>query len=260
MVHIIPLSIAQRRLDTGNAPKYPQGSPVSGAMQGLGEHLSAVAERYQQMKDQQEAFDGELARRRFNGQIAQAEDEVAANAPADGAGLHETMCGQVDPYSGRVVKAGLFDTLFDDALPDMPESQRAGFARQKEALRAVGALRMAQRQLQRRKDYEQAETTTVLQAITTANPDDIISFETARQDGLDLISKRGLDPQIRQQVVKDWFGAAAKAIRGADCQGSETRSGDIWCRDAGLRQRCLRRYACSRHLRLEQFRGGCQEM
>ncbi|MER8446108.1 hypothetical protein NKH52_23225 [Mesorhizobium sp. M1066] len=73
---------------------------------------------------------------------------------------------------------------------------------------------MAQRQLQRRQDYEQTETTTVLQATATAiasgDPDDIISFETARQDGLDLISKRGLDPQIRQQVVKDWFGTAAK--------------------------------------------------
>ncbi|WP_292681401.1 hypothetical protein [Mesorhizobium sp.] len=215
MVSIIPLSIAQRRLDTGNAAQYPQGSPIGGAMQGLGDQFSAVAERYQQMKDQQEAFDAELERRRFNGRIAQAEDEVAANVPPDGAGLHEAMYGQVDPRSGQVVKSGLFDTLFDDALPGMPESQRANFAGQKEAMRVVGARRMAQRQLQQRKDYEQVETTTVLQAITTAigkaDPDDTVSFETARQDGLDLISKRGLDPQIRQQVVKDWVSTAAKA-------------------------------------------------
>ncbi|ESY92419.1 hypothetical protein [Mesorhizobium sp. LNHC209A00] len=91
MVHVIPLSIAQRRLDTGNAPQYLQRSPIGGGMQGLGDHLSAVAERYQQMRDEQEEFDAELARRRFNGQIAQAEDEVTANAPADGAGLHEAM-------------------------------------------------------------------------------------------------------------------------------------------------------------------------
>ncbi|OBQ66945.1 hypothetical protein [Mesorhizobium loti] len=57
MVHVIPLSIVRRRLDTGSTPQYPQGSPIGGAMQGFGEHLSAVAERYQQMKDQQEAFD-----------------------------------------------------------------------------------------------------------------------------------------------------------------------------------------------------------
>ncbi|RUU88986.1 hypothetical protein EOB59_20605, partial [Mesorhizobium sp. M7A.F.Ca.MR.176.00.0.0] len=214
MVHIIPLSIGQRRLDTGNAAQYPQGSPIGGAMQGLGDQFSAVAERYQQMKDQQEAFDAELARRRFNGRIAQAEDEAAANAPPDGSGLHETMYGQVDPRNGQVVKSGLFDTLFDDALPGMPESQRINFARQKEAMRAVGALRMAQRQLQRRKDYEQAEVDTALKtsaiAIGKANPDDTITFEAARQEGLDLIDNMGLDPGIRQQKVKDWFGTAAK--------------------------------------------------
>ncbi|UDL89508.1 hypothetical protein LGH82_31400 [Mesorhizobium sp. PAMC28654] len=214
MVHIIPLSIAQRRLDTGNAVQYPQGSPIGGAMQGFGDQLSAVAERYQQMKDQQEAFDAELARRRFNGQVAQAEDEVAANAPADGSGLHETMYGQVDPRSGRVVKTGLFDTLFDDALPNMPASQRAAFAMQKEPMRMVGARRMAQRQRQSRQDYEQAEVDTVLKtraiAIGQANPDDAMSFEAARQEGLDLIAKMGLDPGIRQQKVKDWFSTAAK--------------------------------------------------
>jgi len=37
MVHIIPLSIAQRRLDTGNAPQYPQGSSIGGhAMHVIG--------------------------------------------------------------------------------------------------------------------------------------------------------------------------------------------------------------------------------
>ncbi|TIS96009.1 hypothetical protein, partial [Mesorhizobium sp.] len=181
----IPLQLAQRRLDTGNAVQYPQGSPVGAAMQGFGDELSAVAERHQQMKEQHEAFDAELARRRFNGQIAQAEDEVAANAPADGSGLHEAMYGQVDPRTGQAVKPGLFDTLFDAALPNMPENQRANFARQKEVMRRVGGLRMAQRQLQRRQDYEQAQVDTVLQtnaiAIGNANPDDIVTFEAARQ-------------------------------------------------------------------------------
>ncbi|WP_206532020.1 MULTISPECIES: hypothetical protein [unclassified Mesorhizobium] len=214
MVHIIPLSIAQRRLDTGSAPQYPGGSPIGGAMQGLGDQFSAIAGRYQQMKDQQEAFDAELARRRFDTQIAQAEDEVTANAPADGSGLHEAMYGQVDPYNGRVVEAGLFDTLFDGALPGMPESQRINFARQKEAMRAVGARRMAVRQLQQRKDYEQAQVDTALKttaiAIGNADPDDPVTFEAARQEGLDLTDKMGLDPGIRQQKVKDWFGTAAK--------------------------------------------------
>ncbi|TIW59350.1 MAG: hypothetical protein E5V48_17940, partial [Mesorhizobium sp.] len=214
MVHIIPLSVGQRRLDTGNAVQYPQGSPIGGAMQGLGDHLSALAERHQQMKDQQEAFDAELARRQFNGQIAQAEDEVTANAPADGAGLHETMYGQVDPLNGRVVRTGLFDKLFAAALPNIPESQRANFARQKEVMRTTGALRMAQRQRQQRRDYEQAEVDTALKtsaiAIGNADPDDHVSFEAARQQGLGLIDKMGVDPGIKQQMVKDWYGTAAK--------------------------------------------------
>ncbi|CCV15004.1 hypothetical protein [Mesorhizobium sp. STM 4661] len=211
----IPLQLAQRRLDTGTVVQYPNGSPIGAAMQGFGDELSAVAERYQQMKEQQEAFDAELARRRFNSQIAQAEDEVTATAPADGGGLHEAMYGQVDPRNGQAVKPGLFDKLFDAALPNMPESQRANFARQKEALRAVGARRMAVRQYQRRQDYEQAQVDTVLKtsaiAIGNANPDDPVTFEAARQEGLDLIDKMGLDPGIRQQKVKDWFNTAAKA-------------------------------------------------
>ena len=198
MVHIIPLSVGQRRLDTGSAVQYPQGSPIGGAMQGLGDHLSALAERYQQMKDQQDAFDAEIARRRFNAEIAQAEDDATANAPADGSGLHEAMYGQIDPYNGRVVKTGLFDQLFDAFLPSMPASQRASFIREKPTMREVGAMRMAGRQLQRRKDYEKAAVDTTLTtnaiAIGKADPDDLVTFEAARQQGLDLIDKMGSIP------------------------------------------------------------------
>ncbi|MER9306599.1 hypothetical protein [Mesorhizobium sp. M0496] len=211
----IPLQIAQRRLDTGNAVQYPQGSPIGGAMQGLGDKLSAVAERYQQMKDQQEAFDAELARRRFNGRIAQAEDEVAANAPADGAGMHDTMYGQVDPRTGRVLERGLFDTLFDDALADMPGSQRASFAGQKEAMRAVRARPMAQRQQTRRDGYELAECTKVdnisTSSIAQSDPNDTANFEAIRQSGFDLIAKIG-NPILRQTAEATWRGNTAKAL------------------------------------------------
>ncbi|ESY92426.1 HNH endonuclease signature motif containing protein [Mesorhizobium sp. LNHC209A00] len=215
MVHIIPLSVGQRRLDTGNAPQYPQGSPVGGAMQGQGDGLSALAEHYRQMTERQEAFDAELARRRFNGQIAQAEDEATANAPPDGGGLHEAMYGLVDPRNGRAVKSGLFDTLFDAALPGMPETQRATFAGQKEAMRATGSLRMARRQLQRRDDYELAEWTKVdtmsTAAIANGDPNDTANFEAIRQSGFDLIAKIG-NPLIRQTAEAAWRTNTAKAL------------------------------------------------
>ncbi|CCV07984.1 hypothetical protein MESS2_670002 [Mesorhizobium metallidurans STM 2683] len=123
----IPLQLAQRRLDTGNVVSYPAGPPVGEAMQNFGDELSAVAERYRQQKEQQEAFDAEIVRRRLNEQVAQAEDEAVQNAPADGRGLHDSMYGQVDPRTGRVVKPGLFDELFDSTLPKVSEGQRANF-------------------------------------------------------------------------------------------------------------------------------------
>ena len=210
----IPLHVARRRLDTGNVVSYPDGSPVGRAMQGFGDELSAVAEHYRQMKERQEAFDADLARRRFNGRIAQAEDEVVANAPADGAGLHDTMYGRVDPRNGRVVKPGLFDTLFDDALPNLPESQRAGFARQKEVLRAAGSARMAAKQQARRDDYELAEWTKVqdasLVAIAQSDPADTSTFEAIRQSGLDLIGKMG-NPVARQAAEAAWRSNTANA-------------------------------------------------
>ncbi|MER9880634.1 glucosaminidase domain-containing protein [Mesorhizobium sp. M0118] len=210
----IPLQLAQRRLDTGNAAQYPQGLPIGGAMQDLGGELSAVAERFQQRKEQQEAFDTEIARRRMMDQIVQAEADVAANAAPDGAGLHDAMYGQVDPRNGRVVKPGLFDTLFDDALPKIPESQRADFARQKKTLRETGSLRMAARQLQRRKDYEQNQWSEVqrveLDAIAQSNPNDAVAFEAARRRGLDILDRMGLEPQGKLQAEAAWRESTAK--------------------------------------------------
>lgn len=180
--------------------------------------------------ERQEAFDAELARRRFNGRIAQAEDEVAANTPADGAGMHEAMYGQMDPRNGRVVKTGLFDTLFASALPDMPESQRANFARQKEALRAVGSLRMARRQLQRRDDYELDEWTKVdnisTSAIAKSDPNDTANFAVIRQSGFDLIAKIG-NPLARQTAEVAWRTNTAKALVQAMIAQDPKRAGEV---------------------------------
>ncbi|MCA0057910.1 MULTISPECIES: hypothetical protein [unclassified Mesorhizobium] len=211
----IPLQLAQRRLEAGNGVSYPEGSPAGRAMQDLGDELSAVAERYRQMKERQEAFDAELARRRFADRIAQAEDDVAANAPADGSGLHDAMYGEVDPRSGQVVKPGLFDRLFDEALPEIPESRRAAFARQKEPMRAAGSPRMAQRQQEQRDEYELAEWAKVdtmsTSSIAKGDPNDIGAFEAIRQNGSDLIAKIG-NPVIRQAAEVAWRSNTAKAL------------------------------------------------
>ncbi|WP_181182583.1 hypothetical protein [Mesorhizobium sp. B3-1-9] len=215
MVHIIPLFVGERRLDTGNAVQYPDSSPVGEAMQQFGDRWQAAAERYEQRKAQQQAFDTEIAARRLNGELAQAEAETVANAPADGAGLHEAMYGQVDPYTGQVVKTGLFDTLFGNFLKQAPPELRAGLASRKEALREAGAIRLALQQNQRRKQYEQDQVSEVqtaeLRNIAQNDPNDTAAFDASRQAGLDLLAKMDLDPQIRLQAEADWRASTAKA-------------------------------------------------
>ncbi|WP_137935466.1 hypothetical protein [Mesorhizobium comanense] len=215
MVHVIPLSVGQRRRDAGNPVQGADSPPPGEAVQPLDDEWQALAGHYQLRQAQQQAFDTEIAARRLNGELAQAEADAVANAAADGAGLHDAMYGQLDPRTGQVVKTGLFDTLFDDFVKQAPAELRPGLASRKPALREAGSIRMALQQNQRRRDYEQAEVDTALKtgaiAIGNADPDDHVAFEAARQEGLDLIDKMGVDPGIRQQMAKEWFGTAAKA-------------------------------------------------
>jgi hypothetical protein len=215
MVHIIPLSIAQRRLDTGNAAQYLDSSPVGAAIQQLGDEWQAVAERHEQRMAQQRAFDTEIAARKLNDELAKAEADAVTNAPADGAGLHDAMYGRVNPHTGQVVKTGLFDTLFPNFLKQVPPELRAGLASRKEALREAGSWRMAARQLQRRDDYEWTEWSQVeneyTSAIAQSDPKDTANFEAIRQRGLDLISKIG-SPLARHMAEAAWKSNAAKAL------------------------------------------------
>lgn len=211
----IPLQLAQRRLDTGNVVSYPGGSPVGAAMQGFGAELSAVAERFRQQKQQQDAFDAEVIGRELSGQIARAEDEAVQNAPADGRGLHDSMYGQIDPRSNGVVKSGLFDKIFDSYVPKVPDSERANFIRQKEALRLAGSARMAARQHARRQDYEQTEWSKAQEGYTSiiaqSDPDDTAAFEAIRQSGFDFIAKMG-NPVARHLAKIGWRNSTAKAL------------------------------------------------
>ncbi|MEZ2329965.1 hypothetical protein AB6802_09590 [Mesorhizobium sp. RCC_202] len=215
MVHVIPILTGERRLDTGNPVQYPDSSPVGEAVAQFGDRWQAAAERYEQRKAQQQAFDTEIAARRLNGEIAKAEADAVANAPADGAGLHDAMYGQVDPRTGQVVRTGWFDTLFGNFLNQVPDDLRPGLAARKEALRAVGGRRMAGQQLQRRKQYEQDQVSEVqtaeLNNIAQSDPNDQAAFDASRQTGLDLLAKMDLDPGIRLQAEAAWRAGTAKA-------------------------------------------------
>lgn len=194
----IPLQLAQRRLDSGSVVSYPDSSPVGAAMQGFGDELAAVAERFRQRKQQQDAFDAEVIGRELNGQIAQAEKEAIQNAPADGRGLRDAMYGQA---RNGVCQARPIRQDLRRHRAKMPESERASFIRQKEALRLAGSARMAAQQYARRQDYEQAEWSKAqaaeLNAIAQSDRDDTATFEAIRQSGFDFIAKMG-SPVARQ--------------------------------------------------------------
>lgn len=211
----IPLQLAQRRLDTGTVASYPNGSPVGAAMQGFGDELSAIAERFKLQKQQQDAFDADIIGRELNARIAHAEAVAVQTAPADGGGLHDFMYGQLDPRSDGVVRPGLFDQIFDDTAAKVPEGERANFLAQKQALRLAGSARMAAQQHARRQNYEQAEWSKVEDGYTSAiaqgDPDDTGTFEAIRQSGLELIGKMG-NPVARQAAEADWRSNTAKAL------------------------------------------------
>ena len=128
MVHIIPLFTNQRRPDAGNALPPEAAGP-------LDPYWQEVADHYARRMARQQSFDTEIAARRLDGEIASAEADTVANVPADGEGLHHAMYGEVDPFNGRVVLKGRFDTLFDNFLKQAPPELRAGLASRKPALR-----------------------------------------------------------------------------------------------------------------------------
>ena len=209
MAHVIPFSVGERRPEPGHAA--PDAAPTG----PLDPYWQAVAEHYERRMAQQQGFDTEIAARRLDGEIATAEADSAANAPANGEGLHHAMYGEVDPHSGRVVVKGRFDALFDDFLKQTPPELRAGLASRKPALRAAGSTRMAMRQLERRNQYEQdhlaAAQAEELDSIAKSDPDDHAAFDAARQAGLDLIGKMNLDAERRQNAEAAWRNRAATA-------------------------------------------------
>ncbi|TPI47420.1 hypothetical protein FJW05_10575 [Mesorhizobium sp. B2-9-1] len=207
MVHIIPLFTDQRRPNAGKGAPDVSAGP-------LDPYWQEVAAHYERRMAQQQAFDTEIAARRLHGEIASAEADTVANAPADGEGLHHAMYGEVDPHTGRVVLKGRFDTLFDNFLKQAPAELRAGLASRKPALREAGSVRMAMQQLQRRAQYEQDQLAAAqaeeLDTIAKSDPDDHAAFDASRHAGLDLIAKMNLDPESRLQAEAAWRESTAR--------------------------------------------------
>lgn len=216
---LIPRTIAQRSLDTGNVVQYPSGTPVGDAIQRAGSTLQGVAERFKQAKEKKDGFDAALLEDQMLADTQQMELDAERNAPADGSGLHDSVYGEITVGPNgqeQVAKPGAFDKLFENYLSRVPESKREEFAAKRELYRQRGSVRLGTAQYKAQQDYYKLEIqksqNNVINAISLMDPNDNATFETYRNNVLELIDKSDL-PAIERDIAKaNWEANAATAL------------------------------------------------
>jgi len=212
----IPRTIASRSLDTGSVVSYPSGSPIGSAIEGLGNSIQNVAERFKQKQDQKDNFDATIRENELMADIARQEDEAVRTAPADGSGIHDSVYGEIDPVTQQPVRPGSYDKVFDSYLERVPESKRAEFAAKRELYRMKGSNRLAGEQYKSEQAYYKVEIQKTQNDITNqmamGDPNDTATFETFKQQGLDIIDKSGL-PALEKDVAKvNWQANADETL------------------------------------------------
>jgi len=212
----IPRQIASRSLDTGSVVSYPSGSPIGSAIEGLGNSIQNVAERFRQKQDQKDNFDATIRENEMLADIARQEDDAVRNAPIDGAGIHDSVYGEIDPVTQQPVRPGSYDTLFDSYMQRMPESKRAEFAQKRELYRMKGSARLAGQQYSSEQAYYKVEIQKTQNEITTqmamGDPNDTATFDAFKQQGLDIIDRSGL-PALEKDVARaNWQANADETL------------------------------------------------
>jgi hypothetical protein len=212
----IPLQVASRSLDTGNVVSYPSGSPVGAAIANAGDALQGIAARYKQREEQKASFDARIRENEFTSDLALLEDEAERSAPANGAGIHDSVYGQVSPDTDEAVRPGSFDKLFDAYAQKMPESQRADFLSKRELYRKQGSVRLAGKQYVAEQKYYDVELTKAQNQLTndiaSIDPNDTQTYEAFKQSGLDLINKAPI-PDLDKEVRRtNWEANASEAL------------------------------------------------
>ncbi len=211
----IPITVAQRGLDTGSVVSYPSGSPIGSALENVGNSLQAAAERIRQKDEQKAAFDTDVLENEMLATLSGVERDAINGAPADASGLHDSVYGEMRP-DGTVAKPGSFDATFDQFLARVPESRRQEFAAKREVYRLRGSNRLAQAQYNGEQAYyrtqiEKAQNALV-NGIASVDPGDDQSYEEFVNQGLALIDKSGL-PALEKDVARyNWQANASEAL------------------------------------------------
>jgi hypothetical protein len=212
----IPLQTANRSLDTGSVVQYPSGSPIGAALESAGNTLQSVALRIQQKQDQKDDFDARIRETEFTAAQAGLEDQAVQNAPEDAAGLHDGVVGQMDPISGKAVKPGSFDTLFDQYKAKMPASKQADFEAKREVYRLQSSNRLAGLQYQGEQTYYKVQIQKtqdgIINSILAGDPNDTATYEQFRQRGIDIIEKSGLPPLAKDVAKTNWEANASETL------------------------------------------------
>ncbi|TPM25714.1 D-alanyl-D-alanine carboxypeptidase family protein [Mesorhizobium sp. B2-3-4] len=212
----IPLQIAERRLDPGNVVQYPQGGETGRALQEVGSDFTAVADRIQQRQDEMDRFKRITIENAMDADTANQAAEAARNGSADGAGLHDTIVGQVDPATGKVAKPGLFDTIADRYRAQIPQSQRGYFDASLPAKRLQLSGSAASAQFEQEQKYATLETTKIqnglISTILQMDPNDSASYDAYKAKGRQAILASPLAPLAKQSTLEGWDQAAPKAL------------------------------------------------
>lgn len=212
----IPLQIAQRSLDTGSVVQYPGGGEIGRAMQSAGSELTQLADYAQQRQDQMDRFKRVALENEFDQAVANQSDDFARNAPADGAGIHDGIVGQIDPKTGTVIKPGLFDNLADEYRQKMPASQRGYFDAGLGAKRLAVSGSAASTQYAQEQKYATLEVGKIqdgiINSILQMDPNDAKSYDAFKAQGRATIEASPLAPLAKKAALDAWEETTPKAL------------------------------------------------
>jgi hypothetical protein len=213
----IPLQVASRSLDTGGVVQYPQGGEIGRAVQDAGSEFSEVAARVQERQDQMDKFKRMTLEDQMDQDVANRSAELARDGAADGAGLHDSIVGQVGEH-GQVIKPGLFDDIAKSYRAQMPQSQVGFFEAGLPAKRMALSGRAASAQYEQEQKYATVEVgkiqNGVIADILRLNDPagDKAGFEALKAKGRQAILNAPLGALAKQSMLNDWDQSSPKAL------------------------------------------------
>jgi hypothetical protein len=211
----IPLTVAQRGLDTGSVVRYPDGSPIADAVGRLGNVVSAEAERWQRMRQEQDAFKERIVAKELDQALQNDLFKLQQEMPADASGFHDGFVGQMDPETGAMVKPGLFDDRVKEYEARVPPEMQERFRSRIQEMRLHYSGRAASLEYTARQGWYRSKTGEILTGIQTSiaqtDPRQAATLDAYLREGEETIRATGLPALEKEEMVRKWRASAAEA-------------------------------------------------